>query len=161
MADEKKKEHKKNISLKYRKSENGVNKIKTNKKEYNKRPEVVHRKRQYHHIRKVSDVEYVIKRRLRFRLRSLVVAMGNNKYWTKRTMELVGCSATFLKEHLENQFTDGMSWERLTEIEIDHIKPCAKFDLTNPEQQALCFSWKNLQPLWAIDNRIKSAKYEE
>ena len=43
------------------------------------------------------------------------------------------------------------------EIHIDHIKPCASFDLTDPAQQKECFNYKNLQPLWAFDNISKGA----
>jgi hypothetical protein len=41
---------------------------------------------------------------------------------------------------------------------IDHIVPCAKFDLTKVEQQKKCFNYTNLQPLWAIDNLLKKDK---
>ena len=37
--------------------------------------------------------------------------------------------------------------------EIDHIKPCASFDLSDPKEQKHCFFYKNLQPLWGEDNR--------
>jgi hypothetical protein len=43
---------------------------------------------------------------------------------------------------------------------VDHIRPCASFDLTDPEQQAICFHYTNLQPLWAIDNIKKGARYD-
>ncbi|GAF80419.1 unnamed protein product, partial [marine sediment metagenome] len=39
-----------------------------------------------------------------------------------------------------------------------HINPCAKFDLSKPEEQQKCFNYKNLQPLWAKDNIRKSSK---
>lgn len=41
---------------------------------------------------------------------------------------------------------------------IDHIKPCASFDLSDPDQQKACFHYSNLQPLWAFDNLSKGAK---
>ena len=42
---------------------------------------------------------------------------------------------------------------------IDHIKPCAKFELTNKEEQLKCFHYTNLQPLWALDNIKKGDNY--
>lgn len=47
------------------------------------------------------------------------------------------------------------------EWHIDHIKPCASFDLTDPEEQKECFHYTNLQPLWAKDNLNKGAKYDD
>ena len=43
------------------------------------------------------------------------------------------------------------------EIHIDHIRPCASFDLTQESDQLKCFNYTNIQPLWAIDNLIKGA----
>ena len=65
-----------------------------------------------------------------------------------------------LKQHLESQFKDGMSWNNhgVKGWHIDHIKPCASFDLTDPEEQKKCFHFSNLQPLWWIDNLKKKDK---
>jgi hypothetical protein len=53
-----------------------------------------------------------------------------------------------------------MSWENHGEWHIDHIRPCASFsDLTQLEQQKQCCHYTNLQPLWAIDNILKSDKW--
>jgi hypothetical protein len=41
---------------------------------------------------------------------------------------------------------------------IDHIIPCARFNLVDLEQQKLCFHYTNLQPLWAKDNLSKADK---
>ena len=74
------------------------------------------------------------------------------------TMAMVGCSFSVFRQHLESQFTDGMSWDNYGDWEIDHIIPCAAFDLTDVEQQKRCFHFTNLQPLWRTDNRKKSCK---
>ena len=78
------------------------------------------------------------------------------------TLELLGCSVEELKKHLENQFIKGMTWNNygLHGWHIDHIKPCASFDLTKEEEQRKCFHYTNLQPLWAKDNLSKSNKYQ-
>lgn len=59
---------------------------------------------------------------------------------------------------LEQQFTEGMTWENYGEWHVDHIRPCVSFDLSIPEQQQECFHYTNLQPLWAKDNLQKSDK---
>lgn len=78
-----------------------------------------------------------------------------------RTIDLLGCTISELRQHLENRFIGGMTWENhgLHGWHIDHIRPCASFDLTQPAQQRECFHYLNLQPLWAKDNMSKSAKW--
>ena len=51
-----------------------------------------------------------------------------------------------------------MTWENYGEWEVDHILPCASFDLEQPEAQRQCFHYTNLQPLWKADNRSKGAE---
>lgn len=74
-------------------------------------------------------------------------------------LKLLGCTVEELKAHLQHQFLPGMSWDNYGQWHIDHIRPCASFDLTDPEQQRQCFNFKNLQPLWAKDNLSKGAKF--
>jgi hypothetical protein len=75
-------------------------------------------------------------------------------------IELIGCSAEELEEHLKNKFTDDMSFENYGEWEVDHIKPISKYNLLNENEMIECFNYKNLQPLWKHDNRKKSNKIE-
>jgi hypothetical protein len=77
---------------------------------------------------------------------------------TKRnkTFDIVGCDPQFLKEHLENQFIDGMGWDNRGEWHIDHIIPLSSAK-TEDELYKLCH-YTNLQPLWAEDNLKKSNK---
>ena len=79
---------------------------------------------------------------------------------SKRTMELLGCTIDELWIHMESKFTEGMTKENYGKWHVDHIMPCASFDLTDPEQQAKCFHYTNLQPLWALDNIKKSNRVQ-
>jgi len=95
---------------------------------------------------------------LRCRIRKLVRSKGATK--AARTMELVGCDFDYLKAHLISLFTPGMSWDAVMSgaIHIDHVRPCASFDLSVEAEQRACFHWSNLQPLWAADNLKKGAR---
>lgn len=108
-----------------------------------------------------TDNNFKIKHYLRGRIWK--VLNGNPKI--EGTLELLGCSVEFLKKHLESQFVDGMNWDNRgngyngkKEWQVDHILPCASFDLSKPEEQKKCFHYSNLQPMWAKENRIKSDK---
>lgn len=71
----------------------------------------------------------------------------------------LGYSLEELRSHLEARFTVGMTWDRYGAWHVDHIRPCAAFDLTSAEDFAACWSLENLQPLWASENVRKGASY--
>jgi hypothetical protein len=73
---------------------------------------------------------------------------------------LVGYTCTDLKKHLENLFSDGMTWENMGKWHIDHIIPKSLFNYETEEDEEFkkCWALSNLQPLWAIDNLRKSNK---
>ena len=115
-----------------------------------------------------NDPHWRLRRNLASRVWETVA--GNVKSAT--TMKLVGCSVQDLRKHLESQFTEGMSWDNYGKNkakqnnypdwwDIDHKKACSKFDLSIPEQQAICFHFTNLQPLWHIDNIRKGGSNRE
>ena len=86
----------------------------------------------------------------------------------KHTLEYVGCSVEYLRTYLENQFEKEaercghpISWENQGEWHIDHIRPCASFDLDLEEERDKCFHYTNLQPMWGPDNLSKSDTYDE
>lgn len=103
-----------------------------------------------------NDINFRLANALRSRVRGAFKSGGEK---AEKTMELLGCSVQHVKDHLESQFTEGMTWENQGEWHIDHIRPCASFDLEDPEEQKKCFHWTNLQPLWALDNLRKGAKF--
>ena len=86
----------------------------------------------------------------RKRLREFVKQTGS------RVHLRFGCSADFMRAHIEKQFTRGMTWDNYGEWHIDHIMPCAQFDLSNQMHADICFNWQNLRPLWADENHAKS-----
>jgi hypothetical protein len=88
--------------------------------------------------------------------RIVKVLKGNSK--SKSTQELIGCNIEQLWIHLEKSFKPGMTRENHGKWHLDHIIPCSSFDLTKPEEQAQCFHYTNLQPLWASENLAKGSK---
>lgn len=106
-----------------------------------------------------TDLHFRIRNRLKSRLWHAVSECRGKKAF--RTMELIGCSVEDFRIRFERQFKPGMNWDRFKQgdIHIDHIKPCALFDFSKPEDQKSCFHFSNLQPLWDFENRSKSAKF--
>lgn len=111
--------------------------------------------RHYMRARRKADPIFRIESNLRTRLSQAL--KGNNK--SASTMELIGCDIDYLWKHLIAQFTEGMKVENYGEWHMDHIKPCASFNLEDEEQQRECFHYSNLQPLWAEDNLSKGDRY--
>lgn len=92
---------------------------------------------------------------MRTRLHNLTYHAFNSHGYKDRslTASLLGCSYSELVKHIDNQFTDGMSWENRSEWHIDHIVPLASAK-SKIELEQLCL-YTNLQPLWAADNMAK------
>lgn len=127
--------------------------------------EIKNRRRQNRHklnaqrrLRYATDPVYAIQRRLRSCLTQALRVASAKK--VASTSTLLGCTGAELKVYLESKFLPGMSWEERHLIHIDHIRPVASFDLSDPEQQRQCFHYTNLQPLWAIDNMKKGARID-
>lgn len=98
-----------------------------------------------------EKVEMVLRRRFK----KVIVAMKKGKQWCSWRV-LIGCSVVEIKEHIEKQFVEGMSWENHGnghgKWNIDHIKPLYSFNLMDLEQQKIAFHYTNTRPLWWIDN---------
>jgi hypothetical protein len=128
------------------------------KKYYDKNKEMLlQRKKDIHYFknRLAKDINFKLSRYLSCRIWH---ALKRN-IKSARTLELLGCSIEFLKGYLASKFIPGMTWENYGKWHVDHIKPCASYDLSNESEQKLCFNYTNLQPLWAEDNLSKSDNY--
>ena len=113
--------------------------------------------RRYHAKRYSQDANFRLKKSLRNRYRLAILGSTN---CTAESLRLLGCSIQEVRALLEKQFAEGMSWENYGEWELDHVRPCASFDFSDPKQIEQCFHFSNLQPLWAEENRLKSDKWE-
>ena len=100
-----------------------------------------------------KNILYRIGKMVRSRIFNYVNKNNNKTY---KTFDIVGCSPEFVKEHLEKQFIEGMTWENQGKWHIDHIIPLSSAK-TEEEVYKLCH-YTNLQPLWAEDNLKKGSK---
>lgn len=137
--------------------ENNRVEILKNRKQRNQTDYAKSYRNQYKKERRQSDICYKLTGNIQGRIKQSL----KRNLKSKNTIELIGCTIEELKLHIENQFKDGMTWENygFYTWHIDHIRPCASFDLSDPEQQKICFNYKNMQPLWAHENLSKHAKY--
>ena len=156
--------------------EKNKEKIRIARAEYNSRPKIQEKREQYRKkynqenieklreirrdyvkVRSSTDIEFKIKMRLRNRLYD---ALGRSYTKSATTLALLGCDVVFLRAHLESKFLPTMTWDNYGKLwHIDHILPCASFDLSDPEQQNKCFHYSNLQPLFAITTVIDGIEY--
>lgn len=109
-----------------------------------------------HRRRRREDLDFRFLTQLRSRVNSALKGSVKNH----KTKTLLSCTIAHLKQHLESQFTEGMTWENYGRggWHVDHIVPCSYFDLSIEENQFICFHYLNLQPLWWRDNLTKSGK---
>lgn len=101
-----------------------------------------------------------VARNIRRRLKDFLKTKDNN------FAQDIGCTRAELVQHLESQFSEGMSWDNYGSGEngdhvgswhIDHIIPLSKFNGKYPNH------YTNLQPMWGKENiswgnKIKNIK---
>jgi hypothetical protein len=82
----------------------------------------------------------------------------------KSIPEILGCSIEEFKEHIEAQFTEGMSWENHGKWHIDHREalraPGASGGEPTIEEVFARLHFSNTQPLKARDNLRKGRRLE-
>ena len=131
---------------------------------YSQRPEVQHQIKEYmkkYYVEHNDEINARYKNNINYRLSLILRArieqlLGNTTICN--IMQLVGCDINFFKQWIEFQFTKHMNWD--SNIHLDHVQPCASFNLLDPEEQQICFNWRNIQPLFAYANRSKGNKID-
>lgn len=106
--------------------------------------------------RKKEDQVFRILKNTRSRIRACINVKKD------KTNKIIQCSPEFYRQWLEYQFDAWMSWDNYGKYwEIDHVKPCSVFDLSNKDQFKKCFIWKNTRPLEKSKNSSKNNKYND
>lgn len=105
-----------------------------------------------------TDICYKLNARMSGLIRHGLKSGKAGRSW----LSMVSYNVSQLKQHLEKQFTEGMTWERFmnSEIHIDHIIPRSFFVFKDERdvEFKMCWRLENLQPLWAKDNSMKHNK---
>lgn len=115
-------------------------------------------------FRRETNINYKLGKTLRSRInteiRKIKKRLNIEVNKSAKTIELLGCSIFDFMKYLELKFLPGMSWGNHgfgdDKWHIDHIIPCAAFDLAKEEDQRKCFHYTNMQPLWQKDNLSKN-----
>lgn len=107
----------------------------------------------YARMRRITNPQYQISDNIRSRLRKAL--RGHTK--SASTFDYIGMNRDQYMEWLEFQFYDGMQWDNYgTHWHIDHMVPCANFDMESEEEKRECFGWWNTRPLVAHKNLSKN-----
>ena len=102
------------------------------------------------------ELDTILKRQ-RAKIQDMVArGQGSNP---SSSREQFGCAQNKLIKHIESQFKKGMNWENRKDWDIDHVRPCASFNLVEHDQQLVCFNWRNMRPMWSKENQSKNDTY--
>jgi len=116
------------------------------------------------HNKRKENIDYKINGNMAKTIRISIHSDKHGMHWE----DLVSYKINDLKKHLENGWTDGMSWDNYGEPNgpnsgwhIDHIKPVSSFIITSYECEDFkkCWALENLQPLWATTRIINGIEY--
>jgi len=115
-------------------------------------------KRNYERNRKHNDPLYKLVANFRTAIWTVLKENNMDKYG--HYFEILQYSPEQLATHLENQFTEGMTWENYGEWHVDHKTPITEFNFQEigDNEFMRCWSLENLQPMWADENIRKSNK---
>lgn len=107
--------------------------------------------------RKEANPRWRLCARISNRIRASLRDGKQGRHWE----ELVGFTIDDLMAHLQPKLKDGMTWANYGKWHLDHIRPVASFSFATADDPEFrqCWALSNLQPLWAIDNIRKGAKW--
>jgi len=140
---EKNRDHLNNYHKEWR--EKNINKHRENKRNYEKN-------------RKSNDPLY--KLISNFRTAIYQVLKENNVKKNGHYFDILKYTPQQLIEHLEKQFSNGMTWDNYGLWHVDHKHPISLYNIKEigDDEFLKCWSLDNLQPMWGSENIKKSNK---
>ncbi len=114
-------------------------------------------KREYQRRMISTNPQYKLAQRFRTALWQNIKDNRLSKY--KKTFDMLPYTFDELKEHLEKNFQEGMTWENYGEWHIDHVIPQSNFSYTTTDSDEfkICWSLNNLKPMWGKVNLSKNS----
>lgn len=109
--------------------------------------------RTYQKEKRDNDPSYRLRQNISRAIRATLNGAKN-----RSILNILPYSIETLKQHLQNQFNENMTWENYGSYwEIDHIYPQSKllYNSIEDENFEKCWALNNLQPLSINDNRKK------
>ena len=131
---------------------------KKRKEYYAENKEKVNKQIVQYQINKMKiDDEYKLLKRTRSRISEAFKSQSLLK--NGRTIKYLGCTSKFFKDWIEFKLYGIMKFNNYGNIwHLDHVKPCASFDLSKESDIKECFNWKNIRPCLASENYSKKDK---
>lgn len=107
--------------------------------------------------RKEKDENFYTTCKLRGKLNKFIKNSGTR--YEQIMEKMLGCDWNAFAVYLSSFFDDDMTFENYGDYwSIDHVNPCCNFDLTDEENQYICFHWSNLRPMIKLHNNKKTGK---
>jgi hypothetical protein len=105
-----------------------------------------------------NDPEFRMKKIIRSRFKKTV--LGKKTY--SKILNYIGVDIQYFLKWIEFNFDKNISWKNQgTYWDVEHIKPCASYNLLNEDEIKLCYNWKNLRPCEKIENYKKNDKIDD
>jgi len=133
---------------------------KDKRKLYNAQPHIKQRDNEYMKVRKQKDPVFKLSQNMRASISMRIREINSTK--DLPTLNIIGLDSwKDFKQHLENQFTEGMNWSNYgnkveTDWSIDHFIPISSANTLEEVKKLNHYS--NLRPMWHLDNIKKRDK---
>lgn len=103
-----------------------------------------------------QDPGFRFRQSISARIRQSLRGSKNSASWER----LTGYRLLELRQHIERQFQDGMTWDNYGKWHVDHIVPVASFSYADPSHPDFkaCWALTNLRPYWAEPNLSKGGR---